>query len=155
MTGGRVARVVLHPLTISRTDVADNPHPLLVVWMGPIIGVVTPTLLWLCAALLRLRGTFVLRFFAGVCCVANGLYISLGSIDRIGDCGEMLRRGSPPWLLWLFGGVTVPFGFGLWHGQGRHFGLGKVKGNVDRRVAYGVFVATFVALLATILFGGR
>jgi hypothetical protein len=28
--GGTVAQVVLHPLTISRTDLAANPHPLLV-----------------------------------------------------------------------------------------------------------------------------
>ncbi len=34
-TGGRVTEVVLHPCTISRTDVHPNPHPLLVVWPGP------------------------------------------------------------------------------------------------------------------------
>lgn len=32
LTDGRVARVVLHPLTISRTDLAENPRPLAVVW---------------------------------------------------------------------------------------------------------------------------
>ena len=31
ISGGRVSQVVLHPLTISRTDLAHNPHPLLVV----------------------------------------------------------------------------------------------------------------------------
>ena len=35
LTGGRVARVVLHPLTISRTDLAENPWPLAVVWARP------------------------------------------------------------------------------------------------------------------------
>ena len=29
-SGGRVARVVLHPLTISRTDLVANPRPALV-----------------------------------------------------------------------------------------------------------------------------
>ncbi len=38
-TGGTVAKVVLHPLTISRTDLADNPQPLPVVWGGPGFGV--------------------------------------------------------------------------------------------------------------------
>ena len=38
LTGGRVARVVLYPLTISRTDLADNPHPLAVAWAGPVVG---------------------------------------------------------------------------------------------------------------------
>ena len=44
-TGGRVARVVLHPLTISRTDLEHNPYPLAVVWAGPVFGVVVPVVL--------------------------------------------------------------------------------------------------------------
>jgi hypothetical protein len=74
--------------------------------------------------LARLSFAFVLRFFAGFCLVANGLYIGLGSFGRVGDCGEMLRHGSPPWHLWLFGAITVPAGFWLWHGLGPAFGLG-------------------------------
>jgi hypothetical protein len=35
LTGGRVERVVLHPFAISRTDLAYNPHPLLVAWLAP------------------------------------------------------------------------------------------------------------------------
>src|SRR5436190_23321694 len=79
LTGGRVARVVLHPLTISRTDLADNPKPLVVVWAGPLVGVALPTLLWAAAAAARRPGAFVLRFFAGFCLLTNGLYIGLGS----------------------------------------------------------------------------
>src|SRR5262245_57017457 len=81
LTGGRVARVVLHPLTISRTDLADNPHPLLVVWAGPVLGALLPLLLW--AAVARLPGAFLVRFFAGFCLVANGVYIGCGSFDRV------------------------------------------------------------------------
>ena len=61
LTGGRVARVVLHPLTISRTDLSHNPRPLLVVWAGPAVGVLLPLVLWGVAAGLRLPGAFVLR----------------------------------------------------------------------------------------------
>ena len=32
ITGGRVERVVLHPLRFSRTDLAHNPSPMFVVW---------------------------------------------------------------------------------------------------------------------------
>src|SRR5262249_34871163 len=46
LTGGRVARVVLHPLTISRTDLGHNPSPLAVVWAGPVFGALAPVLLW-------------------------------------------------------------------------------------------------------------
>src|SRR3954452_19977310 len=71
LTGGTVERVVLHPLTISRTDLAHNPSPLLVVWAGPAFGVLLPFALWLVAAAVRFRGASVLRFFAGFCLVAN------------------------------------------------------------------------------------
>ncbi|MCE9532693.1 MAG: hypothetical protein K8T89_16475, partial [Planctomycetes bacterium] len=133
-TGGRVDRVVLHPLSISRTDLAHNPDPLVVVWAGPIIGVTIPVLLWAIGVAIRMPGAFVLRFFAGFCLLANGLYIGLGSFDRIGDCGEMLRHGSALWQLWLFGAITAPAGLWLWNRQGRHFGLGSANGAVDHRV---------------------
>ena len=136
LTGGRVARVVLHPLTISRTDLSRNPNPLVVVWAGPALGSAVPLLLWAVAAGVRLPGAFVLRFFAGICLLANGLYLGIGSFDRIGDCGEMLRHGAQPWQLWLFGAVTGPAGLWLWHGQGSHFGLGSARGWVNRTVAY-------------------
>ena len=136
LTGGRVATVVLHPLTISRTDLSDNPKPALVVWAGPVVGVLLPLALWGVAAGLRLQGAFVLRFFAGFCLVANGAYIGGGSFDGIGDCGEMLRHGSERWHLWQFGARTVPAGFWLWHRQGRHFGLGKAGERVGEGVTY-------------------
>jgi hypothetical protein len=124
VSGGEVERVVLHPLSISRTDVRPNPHPLFVVWAGPLIGVLLPLALWGAATTIRMRGAFVLRFFAGFFCVANGAYIGLGSFAKVGDCGEMLQHGTPIWLLWLFGIITIPLGFLLWHRQGIHFGLG-------------------------------
>jgi hypothetical protein len=41
-TSGTVAKVVLHPLAISRTDTSGSLHPLLVVWAGPMAGVLIP-----------------------------------------------------------------------------------------------------------------
>ncbi|MEZ6046089.1 MAG: M50 family metallopeptidase [Planctomycetaceae bacterium] len=38
LTGGQIEKVVLHPLAISRTDVSPNPHPVWVVWGGPLLG---------------------------------------------------------------------------------------------------------------------
>ena len=58
----------------------------------------------------------------------------------------MLRHGAEPWQLWLFGAVTAPVGLALWHGQGRHFGLGKHDA-VSPGVAYGA-LAVCLALLA-------
>jgi hypothetical protein len=125
ITRGRVANIALHPLGISRTDLAANPHPLAVAWAGPVFGATAPVLAWQLAGAYRLAVAFLLRFFAGFCLVANGLYIGVGSFGRIGDCGEMLRHGAAPWHLWLFAIATVPAGFTLWNGQGAHFGLSQ------------------------------
>ena len=155
LTGGGVARVVLYPLTLSRTDLADNPSPLGVVWAGPIVGVAVPLLLWGIAAAAQLPSAFVLRFFAGFCLLANGLYIAIGSFDRVGDCGEMLRHGSEPWLLWLFGAVTAPVGLCLWHRQGPYFGFGPGKGQVNRGVTYGSLVVCLALLVLGFIVGGE
>jgi hypothetical protein len=125
LSGGTVAKVVLRPLTISYTALATNPHPLLTVWAGPLIGAGLPLAVWWCAAACNLPGTYLLRFFAGFCLIANGAYIGVGSLARIGDPAVMLANGAPVWQLWVFGVVTVPLGLWLWHGLGKDFALGK------------------------------
>lgn len=155
LTRGHVTRVVVHPLTISRTDLSENPIPLIVVWSGPVIGVAIPLVMWTGAAAARTTWAFVLRFFAGFCLLANGLYISIGSFDRVGDCGTMLNHGSPIWLLWLFGILTAPAGLWLWHGQGINFGFGMAAGQVDRRVAYGTLVVCLIMLTLGFAIGGE
>jgi hypothetical protein len=114
LTGGEISTVVLHPLTISRTELISNPHPLVVVWSGPLVGVLLPLILWGLLAVTRSPAAFVARFFAGFCLIANGAYVGAGSFVGAGDCREMLQHGSPVWILRLFGAVTVPVGFWLW-----------------------------------------
>jgi hypothetical protein len=146
LTGGEVARVALHPLTLSRTDLARNPHPLPVVWLGPAFGAIAPLLLWGFAHMVKVPGVFVLRFFAGFCLIANGVYIGIGSLAGVGDCGDLLRHGAPIWQLWLFGAVTAPLGLWLWNGQGKHFGVGTQTELISLTVV-GVVTAVAVALL--------
>ena len=109
-TGGRVECVVLHPLTISRTDVSPNPSPLFVVWAGPIVGILLPLALFVAARVGRFKWAYLLQFFAGFCLIANGAYIGIGSFGKVGDAGDMLRHGSPMWSLWLFGVACFPLG---------------------------------------------
>lgn len=154
LTGGRVARVVLHPLSISRTDLAENPHPLAVAWAGPIFGVLAPGALWGSAAAARAPGAFLLRFFAGACLVANGCYLGAGWIDGAGDCGDLMRHGAPVWSLLLFGAVTVPAGLWLWHGQGPHFGLGDARGRVSARAAYAALLICILLIALGLAVGG-
>ena len=99
-------------------------------------------------------GAFVLRFFAGFCLVANGIYIGVGSFDRIGDCGDLLRHSAPIWHLWVFGALAAPAGLWLWHRQGPHFGLGVAKGQVHRGVAQGTLVACLALLILGFIVGG-
>ncbi len=132
LTGGRVERVVLHPLTISRTDLGENSQPLVVAWAGPIAGTALPLLLWVAVGRVANHGDpgfmaqphWFARFFAGFCLVANGLYIGIGSFAGIGDCRELLLHGASRWHLWLFGLVTAPLGLYLWHGLGPRLGFG-------------------------------
>lgn len=147
LTGGRIERVVLHPLSFSRTDLAHNPQPLVVAWAGPIFGALAPLLTWLAAERLKLSGAFVLRFFAGFCLLANGLYLGVGSFDRVGDCGDLLRHGAAMWQLWLFGLATAPLGLRLWHGLGPKFGLGPQPNEISPAVMYGTLAAS-IAMLA-------
>lgn len=155
LSRGRVSQVVLHPLTISRTDLSENPHPLVVVWAGPVFGCVLPLLLWVVVERLHKPTSFLARFFAGFCLIANGAYISIGSIDRVGDCGEMLKHGSAIWQLWLFGAVTIPTGFRLWHGLGPHFGLGEARSQVNRSAVMISLAAFGMLIFLGLIVGGK
>lgn len=124
-TGGRVERVVLEFFAFSRTDVSPNPHPLIVVWAGPLIGVLLPLLAWRANRGVRRTRDLVVRFWAGFCPIANGAYIGGGSFGHVGDAEEMLMLGSPKWTLLAFGIVAVLGGMWVWNGLGTRFGFGK------------------------------
>lgn len=153
-TGGTVERVILHPLTISRTDVSPNPSPLLVVWAGPIVGVVLPLALLVVFKMGRIPLADLVQFFTGFCLIANGAYVGAGAFyggDNASDPGVMLNHGSPIWCLWLFGVATFPLGLYLWNGLGPHFGLGAAAGKVEHRAAYvsfGLLVLTVIVEVA-------
>jgi hypothetical protein len=154
-TGGTVTKVVLHPLAISRTDVNPNPRPLIVVWSGPLVGVLLPLLICGACRLARIPGVYLVRFFTGFCLIANGAYIGIGSFEGIGDTGDMLRLGTPMWVLWAFGAATVPTGFVCWHKLGSHFGFGDSQGNVDTWAAYLSLSLLAMILLVTSVFSTR
>jgi hypothetical protein len=152
LTGGIVVRVVLHPAMISRTDVSPNPSPLVVAWAGPVLGCLIPILLAL--AIWCLKGLTsgvrsqspagptqsapsaqrsviisLSQFFAGFCCIANGAYLGLGVFDRVGDAGEILNAGTPPWMMIVFGLTAVTSGMALWHRLGSP--LAVLQGRIE------------------------
>jgi hypothetical protein len=149
LSGGRVVAVVLHPLAISRTDIAPSPHPRFVAWSGPLFGTLAPLAMLAVGRGALARYRYLLAFFAGFCCVANGLYLAVGSFAAVGDAGDLLRHGAARWQLILFGVPAAVVGLWLWNGLGSHFGLGPAAGEIDRRVA----IALAIALLIVVLLG--
>jgi len=151
LTGGHVQQVVLHPLAISRTDVEPNPCPLLVAWGGPMIGSALPLAAYGLAAALQPRASWLARFFAGFCLLANGLYIGVGSFEGIGDAGDLLAQGAPRWSLWLFGLATAPAGLTMWNCLGRQFGLVRGAPPVPPTLAYGCAACLAATLIVEML----
>ena len=148
LTKGEVTKVALHPLIVSRTDLAANPHPLVVVWGGPVVGCLIPLVAYEAAAIGRMPGVYLFRFFAGFCLVANGVYIGAGWLLANGaDPGVMIENGSSKGLLVAFGILTFPAGLFLWHRQGYFFGLASARGRVSSSAA-AVTAGLLVALVA-------
>jgi len=145
-TGGTVTGVFLHPLSISRTDVSPNPSPGIVVWLGPIIGSLLPLLLLACGRFCR--AATVLRFFSGFCLIANGAYIAVGSLEGIGDSGEMIRCGAAPWTLLVFGAIAVSGGLLIWHRLGSVGQYFAAESTVTPAMVVLVVIALSLLLLA-------
>ena len=145
LTGGTVSKVVLHPLTFSRTDLAANPHPLLVSWAGPIGGVVFPAILFAIAGLSRRRFTWIARTFLGFCLLANGAYLSGGALWTMGDPADMIALGAPRWLPVLIGLVLLGAGLCCWNGQGRFLGL--APGSVVNRGVAAILAGCLIAVI--------
>jgi hypothetical protein len=153
--GEAINKVILHPLVISRTDVSHDRHPLLVVWGGPALGTSLPLVLLAIARALRCGLYYVIQFFAGFCLIANGVYLGVGSFGGVGDAGDLLRHGSPQWTLIAFGLVCAPAGLWLWNGFGPHYGLGKPKGEVDRKAVRWAFGLVLTIVVVEVLVGSR
>jgi len=151
LSGGVVAKVVLCPWEFTRTDVSPNPAPLFVAWGGAIWGVVIPIALWLVARMVVSSYAYLMAFFAGSCCVANGAYIGVGSVGGAGDAGDLLRHGAVHWQLLVYGVTTVAVGLCFWNGLGPRFGLGESKGRIHRRAALAMAIAAAVILIGEIV----
>ena len=88
---------------------------------------------------------------------------------RAGDGREMIRHGGSVVTLVAFGLAATASGFLLWHGLGRHFGLGPSGMKPERRDAAGtsgsaqaaltgaagVVIALLVLIVAQLVFFGR
>jgi hypothetical protein len=100
LTGGTVKVVVLHPLKISCTVLSHNPHPLLVTWAGPAIGVLIPLAAFGVAAAIRMPGAgpiSVLHLWLfGAVTIPLGLLLwhRFGPYFELGKARGQVSRGA-------------------------------------------------------------
>ena len=118
--GATVEQVVLLPL--SRTDVRDVECPLFVYGAGAVFGIAFPLLLWRITSRLHWKTSYLFRFFAGFCLIANGAYIG-GDFSVVGptDAGLLIEHGANRPILVVFGVLCLSGGLFLWHEQSRYF----------------------------------
>jgi len=155
LTGGTVSHVVLHPLAISRTDLSVNPDPAVVVWAGPMLGVLLPLVLLLVSRKGNWSQTPLVQFFAGFCLIANGAYIAGGALEGIGDCGVMRQTGTPLWVMWGFGLLTVPAGFWLWHRLGSLREWLRHPDRISMQTAWTAFLILIGLVVLMVVFSSR
>lgn len=130
LSGGKIEKLVLHPLEFSRTDLSVNPHPLFVAFAGAVWGSVAPVLIWRISRALGARTERLFRFFAGFCLVANGAYLATALIAPVGDAADILRHGAPTWAVALPGMAFFATGLAFWNGLSSAF----VADSGDRRL---------------------
>lgn len=90
-----------------------DPHPLLTLWAGPILGVALPVAL---AAVIRLRWAWFVAYF---CILANGVYLAVAWMagDRFLDTPRLLAAGASPITIALFCSATISFGYTRFRGE--------------------------------------
>lgn len=152
ITGGTIERVILHPLTISRTDVSPNRNPLIVVWLGPTLGCLLPLTIWLLFPKRLVAVRNCLKFFAGFCLVGNGAYLLFGLPGRVGDCGTMLNCGTNPTVMISYGFVSITAGFWLWHQFGSPRRLFSEQFTIRSSLAISTMGMLFVVVTIELLF---
>jgi hypothetical protein len=136
LSGGHVVGVELPPRGLGHTRVSPNPHPQFVAWGGACWGSLLGASMVLVARRSDL-GRWFGRFFAGMCLIANGMYIGVGGLlgnpNGADDAHELLRYGAPAWHLGLFGLVATSAGLVIWHRLGRRLGFSAAVQQADRK----------------------
>lgn len=105
--GGILKSFDLVPWHLPYSIFEPDPHPLVTLWGGPILGVAIPASL-----------AFVIRrdwmwFVAYFCTLANGAYLATAWVsgDRFLDTQKLLEHGAHPFSIALFSLLTILFGY--------------------------------------------
>lgn len=105
--GGTLQNADLVPWHLPYSIFEPDPHPLVTLWGGPILGVVIPTTV--AFAIRSERMWFIAHF----CILANGAYIAAAWVsgDRYLDTPKLLEHGASPILISIYCLLTIGFGY--------------------------------------------
>lgn len=106
-TGGTLREARLYPWELPYSTFEPDPHPLVTLWCGPVLGVLVP--LAAAAAVRRRWGWFV----AHSCLLANGAYLAVAWVtgERMLDTPKLLAHGAHPAGIAAYCLFTVGVGY--------------------------------------------
>ncbi len=107
LTGGTLEDYSLAPWSLPYSRFEPDPHPLVTLWAGPLVGVLVPLLL---AIIVRRPAIWFISHF---CTLANGVYLALAWLtgDHHLDTPRLMEKGASPFWIALFCTVTISFGY--------------------------------------------
>ena len=105
--GGQLQEADLAPWGLPYSRFEPDPHPLLTLWGGPVIGAVLPLV---AAAIAKQRWLWFIAYF---CLVANGGYLATAWIsgERFLDTPRLLHHGAHPATIAAFCVATIAAGY--------------------------------------------
>jgi hypothetical protein len=106
--GGTLREADLLPWHLPHSRFDPDPHPLVTVWGGPILGALVPLVV---ALLVRRDWMWFIAYF---CLLANGSYLAVAWIsgEHFLDTAKLLRHGAHPATIAAYCALTV--GVGYW-----------------------------------------
>ena len=105
--GAQLTVAEVRPWHLPYSDFSPDPHPLITLWGGPLIGVCAPVLI----AVVGIR--VWLWFVAHFCLLCNGVYLATAWFtgDSFLDTTKLLEHGANPWWIVLFCVATIVPGY--------------------------------------------
>ncbi|MEM7477058.1 MAG: hypothetical protein AAF483_18905 [Planctomycetota bacterium] len=105
--GGTLASYSLSPISLPFSIFEPDPHPLVTLWSGPILGASVPVLIaWL------FKHSYAM-FIGYFCLLANGVYIGCAwfSGDQYLDTPKLLEHGASHASILIYCLITIGFGY--------------------------------------------
>lgn len=107
VSGARLVEVWWGPWPPPYSLFQPDPHPLVTLWGGPLLGAGLPLLV---ACLWRRQEAWFVAWF---CLLANGLYLAVGACvpgDEL-DTAKLLKAGASPISIGFYVVVTISVGY--------------------------------------------